>query len=157
MVTYLFKFVPKLSDHTELLRTLTGKPEMSNGGGCPNMKSPASSSSLCKLLPQFCVTMMLTYQLQLVAIQCDASDTDLGAVLRQEGFPVMYSSRELTANTERNYAEIGKELLAIVFATEKCENYIYARDVQVPGDNLLQATTCCTKTSSAYATSVATL
>ena len=63
MVTYLFNFVPKLSDHNELLRTLTGKPEVPNGGGCPNMKGPASSSSVCKLLPQFCATMMLAYQL----------------------------------------------------------------------------------------------
>lgn len=63
MVTYLSKFVLNLSDHTELLRTLTVKPEVPIGGGCPNMKSPDSSSSLCKLLPQFYATMVLTYQL----------------------------------------------------------------------------------------------
>ena len=48
-----------------------------------------------------------------VVVQCDASDTELGAVFLQEGSPVMYSSRALTA-TERNYAQIEKELLATV-------------------------------------------
>jgi hypothetical protein len=51
-------------------------------------------------------------------LQCDASDTGLGATLMQNGQPVAYASRFLT-KTERNYAQIEKELLAIVFGTEK--------------------------------------
>ena len=46
-------------------------------------------------------------------LQCDASDTGLGATLLQNGQPVAYASRSLT-DTERNYAQIEKELLAIV-------------------------------------------
>ena len=62
------------------------------------------------------------------------SDTGLDAVLLQQGFAVMYSSRALTA-TECNYAQIEKELLAIVFAAEKFNIYIYARNVQVQSDH----------------------
>ena len=45
----------------------------------------------------------------------------------QNGQPVAYASRALTS-TETNYAQIEKELLAIVFACERFEAYIYGRD-----------------------------
>lgn len=38
-----------------------------------------------------------------VTIQCDASETGMGAVLMQNGQPVCYASRALT-DTERRYA-----------------------------------------------------
>ena len=46
------------------------------------------------------------------------------------GPPVLYSSRVITA-TERNYAQVEKDLLAIVFAAGKFDQCIYARNVQV--------------------------
>ena len=49
-----------------------------------------------------------------MVLQCDAYDTELGAVLLREGLPVLYSSRALTA-TELNYAQIDKELY--IFST----------------------------------------
>ena len=49
-----------------------------------------------------------------LVIQCDASSTGLGAVLLQEGKPLGYASRALSA-TECEYAQIEKECLAIVF------------------------------------------
>ena len=53
-----------------------------------------------------------------VTIQCDASQNGLGATLLQEGRSVSYASRALTS-AENNYAQIEKELLAIVFACER--------------------------------------
>ena len=45
----------------------------------------------------------------------------------QNGQPVGYASRALTP-TESQYAQIEKELLAIVFASDHFEAYIYGRD-----------------------------
>ena len=58
----------------------------------------------------------------------------LGACLMQDGHPVAYASRSLTP-TEVQYAQIEKELLAIVFAMEKFETYLYGRKVLVESDH----------------------
>ena len=63
-----------------------------------------------------------------VTVQCDASGTGLGACLTQNGQPVAYASRALT-KTEIQYAQIEKELLAIVFACEHFDAYLYGRDL----------------------------
>ena len=62
-----------------------------------------------------------------VIIECDSSDVGLGAVITQEGYPIAYASRALT-QTERNYAQIEKECLAIVFASERFEHYILGKE-----------------------------
>ena len=70
-----------------------------------------------------------------VTIECTSSDVGLGAVLIQDGQPVAYASRALT-QTDRNYAQIEKECLAIVFAAERFEHYILGKDtVQVLSDH----------------------
>jgi hypothetical protein len=58
-----------------------------------------------------------------VTIQCDASQDGLGAVLTQEGKPIHYASRAMT-KAEKNYAQVEKEILAIVFACERFDQYI---------------------------------
>ena len=47
--------------------------------------------------------------------QCDASESGLGATLLSNGQPVAFALRSLSA-VERQYAQIEKECLAIVFA-----------------------------------------
>ena len=46
----------------------------------------------------------------------------------QNGQPICYASRALT-DTETRYAQIEKELLAIVWSCHKFDQYIYGRDV----------------------------
>ena len=58
-----------------------------------------------------------------MVIACDASPYGLGAVLShimpdKSGRPIMFTSRTLT-NAERNYSQIEKEVLAIIFAVKK--------------------------------------
>lgn len=51
-------------------------------------------------------------------MQCDASPTGLGAMLMKNGQPVAFISRVLT-DTEKRYAQMEKECLAILFACER--------------------------------------
>ena len=69
-----------------------------------------------------------------LAIQCDTSEKGLGAALLQNGLPICYASRALT-DVETRYAQIEKELLAIVFALERFHQYTFARHVIVSSDH----------------------
>ena len=67
-------------------------------------------------------------------LQCDASELGLGATLMQNDQPIAYTSRALT-KTEKNYAQIEKELLAVVFGMEKFHQYTYGRKTYVHSDH----------------------
>ena len=69
-----------------------------------------------------------------VYIENDASEYGLGSVLIQNKRPVAYASRTLTP-CERNYAQIEKEMLAIVFGLKKFHHYIYGRKFVVVTDH----------------------
>ncbi|XP_022806614.1 uncharacterized protein K02A2.6-like [Stylophora pistillata] len=67
-------------------------------------------------------------------LQCDASMSGLGACLIKDEHPVAYASKALTP-TETNYAQIEKELLAIVFGVERSEGSVYGRKVFIDTDH----------------------
>ena len=69
-----------------------------------------------------------------LTIQCNASQSGLGAVLLQSDRPVAYASRALT-DPETRYVQIEKELLAIVFSVEKFHQYTFGRPVKVQSDH----------------------
>ncbi|KAL5516836.1 hypothetical protein EMCRGX_G002260 [Ephydatia muelleri] len=71
-------------------------------------------------------------------LSSDASSYGLGAVLLQlhqdEWKPVVYASRSLT-ETERRYAQIEKEALAITWACEKFSEYILGKQISIETDH----------------------
>lgn len=69
-----------------------------------------------------------------LTIQTDASKSGLGSVLLQEGQPIAFASRSLTKSEEK-YAQIEKELLAIVFACDKFHHFVYGREVDIQSDH----------------------
>ena len=130
LAQYLAKFLPHLSDITKPLRDLTRNDtewmwESSQQNALDTLKKAVASTPVLRY-----------YNLaDEVTIQCDASQSGLGAALMQNGQPVAYASRALTP-TETRYAQIEKELLAIVFACHRFEAYIYGRDrVSIESDH----------------------
>ena len=63
-------------------------------------------------------------------LENDASEYGLGSVLMQEDKPVAYASRTLT-ETEKRYAQLEKEMLAVTFGQEKFHHYTFGRQVHV--------------------------
>jgi hypothetical protein len=52
----------------------------------------------------------------------------------QEGKPVAYASRALTS-AQQQYAQMEKELLAIVYGCRKFHQYVYGRELEVETDH----------------------
>ena len=69
-----------------------------------------------------------------LVIQCDASEKGMGASLLQEGQLLAYISRALT-DIETRYAQIEKELLAVVYACERFHQYTFGRQITVLTDH----------------------
>ena len=129
-VNYLAKFVPHLADESEHLRRLTDKDaewvwEKHHQDAFDRIKKLVANH------PVLCY-----YDVSKpVSIQCDSSETGLGAALLQDGQPVAFASRTLTP-TERGYAQIEKECLAIVLSCDRFNQYIYGREsVDVQSDH----------------------
>ncbi|KAI4900308.1 hypothetical protein NFI96_009493 [Prochilodus magdalenae] len=67
-------------------------------------------------------------------LQVDASKCGLGAVMLQGERPVAYASKSLNS-TEENYAQIEKELYAVLFGCKRFHEYMYGRRVIVESDH----------------------
>ncbi|RVW33565.1 Retrovirus-related Pol polyprotein from transposon opus [Vitis vinifera] len=68
-------------------------------------------------------------------VMCDASDLAMGAVLgqREDGKPyVIYYASKTLNEAQRNYTTTEKELLAVVFALDKCQGKIDKMDPFAP-------------------------
>lgn len=129
MVNYLLKFCSHLSDGSEILRQLTHKDSVWEW-------SEMHEQAFIKLKDAITKASILKYYNpdEPLTLQCDASETGLGAALLQNGVPAAYGSRALT-QTERGYAQIEKECLAIIFGMEKFRQYMYGRKVTVHSDH----------------------
>ena len=102
-INYLAKFLPKLSDVMEPIRRLTRKDTQWQW----STEQDKAFQNMQKLVTE---APILSYYdpANELTIQCDASQSGLGAALLQKGKPIEYASRALT-ETETRYAQIEKE------------------------------------------------
>ena len=62
-----------------------------------------------------------------ITLQCDASQSGVGAAMMQNGQPVAYAESRALTSAETRYAQIEKKLLVVVFACDHFDAYIYGR------------------------------
>ena len=128
-ITYLARFVPKLTDIFRPIGLLAQRDADWNWGAAQEK----AFSKMKQLLTEAPTLAYFNPAKQLV-IQCDASNLGLGAALLQDDRPIAYASRALT-DAETRYAVIEKDMLAIVFAMEKWHQFTYGRSVVVNSDH----------------------
>ena len=133
MVNQLGKFTPNLAQLTQPLRALLGKNTAWLWGPDQKRAFALVKSELAKP-----TTLALYDPDAPTTVSADASSYGLGAVLLQkvksDWKPVAYASRSMT-ETERRYAQIEKEALAITWACEKFSDYILGKVIAIETDH----------------------
>ena len=69
-----------------------------------------------------------------VTLQVDASHGGVGAALIQDEGPVAYASKAMN-ETQQRWAQIEKELFAVLFACKRFHQYVYGKPVTVESDH----------------------
>ena len=133
MVNQLGKFSPQISELTQPLRELLSTKRAWLWG--PEQEQAFGRVKEELLKP----TTLALYNPQAeLKISADASSFGLGAVLLQKENdnwkPVAYASRSMS-ETERRYAQIEKEALAVTWACEKFTDYILGRKFLIESDH----------------------
>lgn len=126
---YVAKFVENMSSITAPLRELT-KNDVPFEWKTEHEEAFNELKSIIKSKP-----VLAYYDLKKTCvIQTDASKDGLGCCLMQNDHPIAYASRALT-QTEQRYAQIEKELLAVVFAVERFHQFVYGQKFKVLSDH----------------------
>ena len=133
MVNQLGKFSPRISELTQPLRELLSTKRAWLWG--PEQEQAFDHVKEELLQP----TTLVLYNPQAeLKVSADASSFGLGAVLFQkvkdDWKPVAYASRSMS-ETERRYAQIEKEALAVTWACEKFTDYILGRQFEIETDH----------------------
>lgn len=130
LTNYLSRFIPNYAQVVEPLRILLKKDNTfiwchTQNRAFEELKRCISSAPVLRYYsPREPVTLSV-----------DASGRGLGACLLQSGRPVAYAARTLTPN-ETRWAQIEKELLAIVFGCMRFHQFVYGHSqVTVESDH----------------------
>ena len=130
MVTYMGNFIPHLSHHTEPLRQMLKQDALFHWDEMANAAFQKIKQLIAKTEEQ-----PLRYydRMKPVTVQVDASQRGLAACLVQDNRLIAFASKSLT-DTEQRYANIERELLAIVFACQHLNTYVLGRPFMVESD-----------------------
>lgn len=129
IINYLREFIPNLASKTEHIRELLKDTVEWCWSSVHSNEFEKIKEEICKA-----PTLQTFDEKKEITIQTDASSTGLGCCLLQDKKPVAFASRSLT-ETEKNYAQIEKELISIVFAIRKFHYYVYGKKVNVHTDH----------------------
>ena len=129
IATYMSPFVPNLSTHAAPLRDLLKKETDFTWTSSHEKKFDDIKTLICR-------DSELTYfdPAKEIVIQVDVSGRGLGAVLTQSGKPIAYASKSLT-ECEQRYANIEREMLAVVFGCTRFHTYIYGKRCTIQSDH----------------------
>ena len=125
MVTYLNRFSTQLADLTSPLRELTKKHVHFSW-------EPHHQQALNKIKQELCSSKLITYYhpdpTTPTILQCDASQTGIGAWLRQldshENERIVAMAPRSLTETESRYCNIERKCLAVAYGLEKLEYYL---------------------------------
>jgi len=121
MLSYVSKFIPNLSELNAPLRDMKRLETWSWGDEAKRAFNKIKEALVSTKVLQY-------YDLKKpVTLTVDASMRGLGAAIIQQDRVVAYASRALTP-TEQRYAQIEKEMLAVVYGCEKFHKLLYGRD-----------------------------
>ena len=133
MVNQMNRFSPHLAQLSQPLRELLSSKKTWIWG-------PAQQETFEKLKSEIATPRVLAHY-DVTAdtkISADASSYGLGAVLLQSQSdtwkPVAFTSRSLT-DTERTYAQIEKEALALTWACERFSEYVLGKQIHLETDH----------------------
>ena len=129
IVTYLAPFIPQLSQKTATIRDLLKNDSEFQWNASHQQAFNAVKEAIAKA-----TTLAYYDPMKETTIQVDASSRGLGAVLMQEGRPIAFASKSLT-ETERRYANIEREMLAVVFGCKRFHTYVYASHFTIESDH----------------------
>ena len=133
VVNYLQTFTPYLSHHTEPLCALLKKENSFTW----DENSNTSFQKIKSLLEKALLKPLRYYNRNKpVTLQCDSSLEGLKACIIQDSHPIGFVSMSLT-DTETHYANIERELIAIMYGWEKFHTYLYRRTFTVKTDHKL--------------------
>ena len=130
MINYLGKYIPNLSSLNKPLRQLLEKDIAWHW----TEKHSRCFQQLKEAITKAPVLKYYDQNQGEITLQVDASKDGLGACIMQNEQPIAYGSRSLT-KTEQNYAQIEKEMLAIVYGATKFHQYLYGQKVTVESDH----------------------
>ena len=134
MINYYQKYLPNLATKLSPLHELLKKGTHWRWG----TRQEEAFSESKKLLKSAELLVHYDSSKELL-LACDASPYGVGAVLSHKlddgtERPIAYASRTLTT-PEKNYAQLDKEGLAIVFGVEKFHQYLYGRKFTINTDH----------------------